>query len=256
MNTTQYLRKALASQSSPRIDFKNEFFCTATMGVTAGGELPSSVYDNLWKKTAKQKENTKRDLDILIAVKTARVLFDESVRISKTNDLTGVFFVPAILHEDGRLSHNEEKFPWFVREFLAPMIEPELSLGNAGNVDAFLSENLAAWYEIENWTDYWRYSCAMYQAVTGAQLSAPSIPSLPQREVEQDCFIFLDNTVFAAHSILMLYDKLLEIENVKSLNLYRNLTSLSEVPERPIVVDSLNMMQEHCGQMGCSYPLS
>lgn len=257
MNTTRYFRKALASQISPRIDFRNDCFCAVTMGEVANGELPSSVYNKLLEKSTKQSDNTKRDIEVLIAAKTVRIHFDEGTRVKGTDDLTCVFFAPAILHEDGSLSHNEDKFPWFVREFLEPMVEPELSLGKAESVDAFLSANVDRWYEIKKWEEYWQYVCAMYRTVTGTQITETSLPNAPQITFEDDSIIIRDKTVSASQNILKLYDEILGAgDTTKQPPLYRNLMSGLEMPSRPIVEETPETMRAHCGQMGCAYPLS
>src|SRR5699024_11353598 len=44
-------------------------------------------------------------------------------------DLTGIYFIPAMLNKEKSIllpSIEDNKLPWFPREFLKPMIEPEL----------------------------------------------------------------------------------------------------------------------------------
>lgn len=48
-------------------------------------------------------------------------------------DLTGIYFIPAMLNKDKSIllpSIEDNKLPWFPREFLKPMIEPELAIGD------------------------------------------------------------------------------------------------------------------------------
>lgn len=260
MKTTKYLRKALAAQISPRIDIKNDDLYITNIHQVSSGNSFGEYYDKLFKENEKRrpaKEPSKDAFEILIALKTILPRFEERSRNTKQPDeLTCVFFVPAMLHKGGFLAYNDGKLPWFVREFMEPMIEAELSIGNAADIDAFLSQTAAERRNIRDWNDYWIYTCSMYHQVTRTDVFELSVPNMPEIRFDTSCYIVKDSTVIASRGILALYDAILGMSSVDNLLLYRSFTSLKEALPRPMVKNSTEMMSMHSGQMGCDYPLS
>lgn len=260
MKTTKYLRKALAAQISPRIDLKNDFPCIIDMNHIAAGEGFEEYYEKLFKESERYRtknEACKTEFDILIALKTVLSQFDERMQnTQQPEELTCVFFAPAKLREGGILAKNEEKPPWLVREFLQPMVDPELSIGKSEDADAFLAKTAAERCKIQNWEEYWDYICSMYQAVTHTDIFDLAIQSMPNMRFDDRCYIIQDNTVVASRNILKLYDAILCDSGVDNLPLYQNLTAINETIPRPLVQDSPKMMMQHAGQMGCAYPVS
>lgn len=258
--TTEYFRKALASQISPRIDLKNDSPYITDMKQIAVGEGFEEYYQQLFRENEKHRsksEPEKTEFEILIALKTVLSPFDEGTRDSRQPDeLTCVFFAPAKLRQGGILGRNEEKLPWFVREFLQPMVDPELCLGKAEDADQFLEQTTAERSKMQSWSDYWDYVCSMYQAVAHTDIFDLSIPNMPDIRFDDKCYLVRDNTVVASRSILKLYDAILSEKSIDSFPLYRNLIAIDEMPSEPTAKDSPELMKRHSGQMGCAYPLS
>ena len=260
MQITKYLRKALAAQISPRINFKNDNPYISDINQISKGKGFNEYFNKLVEESnlrRSSKELPKTEFEILIALKTILTQFDEGVcDTQQPDELTCVFFVPAKLCKGGVLTQNEGKLPWFVREFMQPMVEPELSIGNAEDVDAFLSQTAAERCKIQSWEEYWDYICSMYQTITHTDISDLSIPNMPKMQFDSRCYIVQDNTVAASRNILKLYNAILEMSSVEEFPLYQTLTSLKEATSRPLVKDSPEAMMNHSGQMGSAYPLS
>lgn len=260
MNTTTYLRKAMASQISQRVDFKEEFYLTVSIDSLASGYVPS-LFDKIMANQTQNAKQQKTDeaseeISVLLALKTLKTAIEDGMRASRITDLSCVYFAPAVLRRDGHLSHQESKTPWFVREYLAPMVEADLCVGKADDVDTFLSDHISDWHRIKNWSDYWRYICDMYQFVTGAEIKDLSVSETSRIHFEPECYVFIDKTVFAAQNILKLYDEILHRWNQEPLQLYRKLVSQTPTQTKPLIAESLSTMKAHSGQMGCIFSLS
>lgn len=260
MKTTKYLRKALAAQISPRVSLKDDTLKIVYMNQITAGKGFEEYYHQLFQKNEKylsKNESEKTEFEILIALKTVLSQFDEGVRnFSQPDELTCVFFVPAKLRQGGDLMRNEEKLPWFVRDILQPMVDPELSLGKAEDADQFLAQTAAERSKMQSWSDYWSYVCSMYRAVTHTDIFDLSIPNMPDIRFDEKCYILQDSTVVASRHILKLYDEILSENSVDSFPLYSSLTATDGTSPKPVVKDSPELMKQHSGQMGCAYPLS
>lgn len=52
--------------------------------------------------------------------------------------MTSIFFMPAKVYRDGALGYQDDKYSWIPREYLSPMIEPQIAIGKAEDYDTFL----------------------------------------------------------------------------------------------------------------------
>lgn len=258
MGVTQYFRKALASQMNPRIDFKDSFFLKITREQAEQGIITAKDANSLFDS---RKENGndkfKRELPVLIAVKTMKPeIVDARKTSTSLDELTAVFFLPALLTQGGDLLPPQNKRPWFAREFLTPMVDPEISVGASEDVDRFLRDNTAERVQIDSWEKYWTYMRKMYEAVTHTGLDSNRVGSLENVEADEFCYVFCDELVFSTTHILNLYDSIIESRGEVQLPLYEQFVALDPKPTRALVEDSSTTMQRHCGQMGGEYPLS
>lgn len=258
LNVTRYFHRALKSQKNPRIEFKDKFFIKVTQEEIKSGILGSEkvkkFFDRVNKKVSSKGKYSTRNLQILIALKTINKTIDYTVKNSTgIDDLTGLFFLSAILTENGELCPLD-KDPWFVREFLEPMVAPELSIGSVSDVDKFLMDNVARKNQINSWKENFEYVCDMYEYVTGIKLSQNKIKNLENVVVDNNCYIFYDDTIFAAKNICELYDHI-EKEQPK-IPLYEQFLLTVPPDVLNLVTNSEQKMKCHCGQMGGDYPLS
>ena len=258
MSVTRYFRQALAAQMNPRVDFKNGIFAEVSQDQIEKGWITTDDAKRLFDDAKRDaKESEEPTLPVLIAVKTIQSEIIGTVKTSTSvDDLTCVFFLPAILTINGELHPSPDKEPWFVREFLSPMVEPELSIGSDGDVDSFLQNNVAEKKQIDSWEKNWVYACKMYEFVTNSDIKSEIIGNMEKVKANHNCYVFVDKTVNASYHIMNLYDTLIAAEKTECLPLYKQFTSTSSVTPRPVCENSLVLMKDHCGQMGGNYPLS
>lgn len=258
MSVTRYFRQALAAQMSPRVDFKNGVFAEVSQDQIEKGWITKDDAKKLFDDARRDiKEDEAPTLPVLIAVKTIQPEIIGTVKTSTSvDDLTCVFFLPAILTINGELRPSPDKEPWFVREFLSPMVEPELSIGSDGDVDSFLQNNVAEKKQIDSWEKNWAYARKMYEFVTNSYINSEIIGNLEKIKANHNCYVFVDKMVNASYHIMNLYDTLIVAEKTECLPLYKKFTSTNSATPRPLCENGLVFMKEHCGQMGGNYPLS
>ena len=254
MSITRYFRNAVAAQMSPRISFKDDKFVKVTPKHIEKGIVPQSEVIYFFEKNKiKKEENT---VPILIALKTISADIRNSVKVSTSVDeLTCVFFMPASLDRNGQLYLSKEKEPWFVREFLYPMIDEEICVGYEKDVDAYISASAAERNKIESWEDSFNYARLMFEYVSKCNWYSNKIGLNKNIPTEENCYIFCDTTVFASQNILNLYDSIIKKETF-SQSLYNRFISTLSTPKKTLHKNTTENMQKHSGQMGGEYPLS
>lgn len=257
MGVTEYFRKALAVQMSPRVDFKNGDFIKIAREHVEQGKITCVDASRLFQNKKEKNKYEITELPVLIALKVIKpVIVDSRKNTTSMEELTAVYYLPALLFRDGSLGPSPDKNPWFAREFLTPMIDPEISVGANDDVDRFLRDNAAERIQIDSWEKYWIYTRRMYETVTHTDLYSKSIGTLENIETEDFCYIFCDEIIKSTVHILKLYDSILGLKGKVKLPLYDQFVALDPKSTRDLVGDSLATMQRHCGQMGGEYPLS
>lgn len=254
MSITRYFRNAVAAQMSPRISFKDDIFIKVTPKHIEKGIVPQSEVIYLFEKNKiKEEENT---VPILIALKTISADIRDSVKVfTYVDELTCVFFMPASLDRNGQIYLSKDKEPWFVREFLYPMIDEEICVGYEKDVDTYISVSAAERNKIESWENSFNYARLMFEYVSKCDFYSNEIGINKNIPTEDNCYIFCDTTVFASHNILKLYDSIIKKETF-SLPLYNRFISTSSIPRKPLHKNTIENMQKHSGQMGGKYSLS
>ena len=242
---------------SPRIDFKNGGFIKIAREQVEQGKIADVDASRLFQDEKGKDKSEITELPVLIALKVIKAEFVDSRKNAiSTEELTAVYYLPALLFQDGKLAPSPDKCPWFAREFLTPMIDPEISVGTDDDVDRFLIDNAAERMQIDSWGKYWIYTRRMYEAVTHTDINSKSIGALENIETDDFCYMFCDETVKATGHILKLYDSIIGLKGNKKLPLYDQFIALESPPSRDLVEDSLTTMKRHCGQMGGEYHLS
>ena len=61
---------------------------------------------------------------------------------------------------------EEEKIPWIPREYLNPMEEPLIAVGDVEKYDEFLECTTNERYQLNSWQDYLTYAIELYEFVT------------------------------------------------------------------------------------------
>lgn len=259
VNVTRYLRSGIAAQMNTQIDFKSAYFGRIKKEELISGFIGTEKAQKFFKETAKKPYVTQ--VNVIVCAKAIKIGFRER---EKTNndiaELTGVFFIPAILNRDGKFSVElpMEKIPWFPREVLYKMVEPRLCIGTIECVDTFVSKNIDRKNRIENWNDYVKYFIDYYEYVTKTSFVKDYIISYDKSdysfETEEYAFIFEDKTINSTFHILSLYNNILK--DFPEVPLYKNFISQEFKNLEPLTKNSLASMALHCGQMNSQFPLS
>lgn len=251
---TSYFRNALAAQVNKKIEFKGGKFFYFTFSELINGKIDKVIFDNLAKevKTKDEKGKEQESINVIIVAKTIKTIFDSQIkRNSDFEDLTGIYFVPAILNKYGVLKYDERKLPWIPREFLQPMIEPMISMGHYDDYDNYISESIGRLHKIDRWKDYIDFVKDTYENVTKAKFEDANLLDV---ELDNNIYIIKDNTINAVGAVLNLYDNI--IDKYEESKLYENFISLDMNNVLPLIPNGIIEMDQHCGQMGGDYPLS
>lgn len=70
--------------------------------------------------------------------------------------MASILFLPAVISKDGLLSKPDDKYSWIPREFLEPMVEPQIAIGKAEIYDSFFEETKDKRNQL--WNDYLNYA--------------------------------------------------------------------------------------------------
>lgn len=266
-NITRYFRSAVAVQANMGIDFKVDNFSILSPYEVMNGRIDISVCGEIFKKANKtfsdddNSDKKKEIVNVIICAKTIKTLFEENKKIQdEIDELTGIYYIPALLNKDGFLlfGEGEKKLPWFPREYLYPMIEPQLAIGNAEVVDTFISNHIDRVEKIKSWSDYVQFFKELYETVTESPFEQKIIRNMDEAEsfleLENNMYLFLDKTVSSTFHIMNLYNHLQKDDTPKAL--YENFVSTRPTEISPLIENDLSKMKLHCGQMNGEYPLS
>lgn len=264
---TKYFRSAVAAQANMGIDFKVDYFSVISPNEVMQGRISPAACKSIFVKAKKntfddENETKKKPLvNVIICAKTIKTIFEANEKVQdEIDEMTGIFYIPAILNEEGLLLFDEEekKLPWFPREYLMPMVEPKLAVGNADAVDSFMSNHVDRIEKIKSWSDYAEFFKGLYEAVTESPFEQNIIRNMDKKEpffeLENNLYLFLDKTVYSTFHIMNLYNHLQEDDQPKAL--YDNFISTQMADVSPLIENGLTKMQAHYGQMNGEYPLS
>ena len=256
-NITNYFRNAITAQVNPIINFKSSEFITIFGDeINKGGLLCQRVNDiNFLFENKKADEEYS---DIILALKTVGTSFKEGVRISNTiDDLSAILLLPAKINRNGKFFvAGNGKSPWIPREYLLPLTEPQLSVGQSEVYDQFLEENIDVFEQIVSWLDYLKYAISMYETVTLTKINSNTlIYNESEMKFDEKYYLFADTTVNATRNVKNLYNDLLC--NERKTPLYDTLIQGIPPHNRILIEDNdIEAMKTHDGQMGAEYALS
>ncbi|MGM0711931.1 AAA domain-containing protein [Brevibacillus parabrevis] len=262
---TRYFRSVVAANSHSSIDFKTDTFYILHPADIISGQIDQDVSARIFLEASKSDNEgyklQKSALNILICMKTVKSVYEAYERTQdEIEELTGIYFIPAILYKGGKLAYNsgDKKIPWFPREFLQPMVEAKLSVGHVDVADRFISNHVDRMQQIQTWGDYVTFFKAFYEFVTKAKFDKNELPSQEEGdtplELENNVYLFIDNTVNSTFHIMNLYNHLLKTDKPNSL--YEQFISRKPAKLDVLIENNLPNMKLHSGQMGGEYPLS
>ena len=261
---TQYLKKTVLAQVDKSIDFKNDEFYKISKEEFFNGMIDPNITLKLFKNNKKEeiKEKIDENLYVIIAVKVIRTIEEGSQKKDEEiEDLTGIYFIPAMLNKEKSIllpSIEDNKLPWLPREFLKPMIEPELAIGDNKIYEQVLSDNIYHIYDIFSWEDYLKFCIEIYEETTNCSFDEDYIYNLngnkEKIQLENNMYIFPDKTINPTYSIKSLYEDILNEQ--REMPLYEKFIQLSEENDEKLQEDTIENQKKHLGQMGGSYGLS
>lgn len=250
-SVTKYFRNAILASAQRTIEYKNISFDTISWQEIEQGLINKKIAEKIWKNNERRERATK---DVVIALKTIATEFSDAGHTENNiEEMTSILFLPAIISKEGRLSKADDKYPWIPREFLEPMVEPQIAIGKAEIYDSFFEETTDKRNQIKSWNDYLNYAKELYEKVTKTHFTAESIK---EAEIKLDgkYYIFESNQINSTVNILGLYNDLLQNEEPL---LYQKMTNGYRELSRTIVDKTENSkLKGHVGQMGGEYPLS
>lgn len=243
-------------------EYKDNDFCTISFEEIRRGWIDKQAYDFLWKKEHEQDvevdNQSSGDIkNVIIALKTVVTEFEDGEKTENNiEEMTSIFFLPVIINRDGlMLCPDEGRMPWVPREYLKPMEDPQIAVGDSDKYDEYLKITTDKRNQIDSWDKYLEYAVNMYEYITDAKFKNQYI-SYEDKEIKLDgkYYLFLDTTVNASFHIMQLYNELLD--NVEN-KLYTKLTSGEIEPARELIVNTrIDKMIKHVGQMGGEFSLS
>lgn len=262
---TKYFRSAVAVQANMGIEFKKDKYYEVSLQELAAGKIDLAISNNVFEDDRRSKFSNKNEkksnLNIIICAKTIKINFDSNKKTQdEIGELTGVFYIPAILNINGTLFYDSDnkKLPWFPREYLQPMLEPKLAVGFSDEVDNFMSSHVGQIEKMKKWQDYTAFFEEFYEQITESKFKDNTIRNMDNKEpffeLEDKIYIFIDKTVYCTYHILNLYNHLLKDDSTKPL--YEKFMSIEATDINPLIENNLSNMKLHCGQMGGEYGLS
>lgn len=252
---TKYFRNAILASLQESINYSQNEFVTITWSEIESGKISIQGLDILCSYDS-EKDDAKEDLpkNLVIALKTIATEYLEGGSVENNIDeLTSIFFMPVKVYKDGTLCYQDDKYPWIPREYLSPMIEPQIAVGKAEDYDIFLEESTDKRNQIDSWKKYLEYAIEMFESVTKSNFFA-NILDGQQIRTDGKYYAFEDETVNSTFHLMQLYNHLLVDAETK---LYSKITNGTIEPTQPICNKlEREKMIYHSGQMGGEYPLS
>lgn len=259
---TEYFRNALAASSQGTREYKDDEFCTISFNELKMGCIDKSNLDFLWKDkrdadTAEDDESKKNIKNVIIALKTVATEFEDSKKIENNiEEMLSIFFLPVNVNKNGQLIPPDEgKMPWIPREYLIPMEDPQIAVGDSEKYDEYLEITTDIRNQIDSWDKYFEYAKNMYEYVTNTHFEDQYINSENEKiKLDGKYYMFLDDTINATFHVMQLYNELLKNNENK---LYSKLTNGKIEPTKELFVNTnIDKMKKHVGQMGGEYSLS
>ena len=260
-SVTRYFRNAVAASMQGTVNYKKERFFVVTEGELLSGKLSEENNFNIWKKEYDaESDNDEEKLkikNVIIALKTLATEFRDGGKMEDNiEEMTSFFFLPLCVTRTGKLCMPVEgKIPWIPREYLRPMEDPLLAVGDGEKYDEFLEHTTNERYQLDSWQDYLAYAIKLYEFVAEIPFKSNYIRNGNELfKADGRYYLFQDSTVNASFYILQLYNALIK-GTVNSL--YDKITNGKIEPSKPLIKNTdISKMKAHVGQMGGAYPLS
>ena len=259
---TKYFRNAVAASSQGTHEYKDNDFRTISFKELEEGYIGDDTLNFLWEDKKEQDIDTADESkgnikNVMIALKTVSSEFEDSEKTENNiEEMLSIFFLPVSINRRGQLIPPDEgKMPWIPREYLNPMEDPQIAVGDSDKYDEYLEITTDKRNQIDSWNKYFEYAIKMYEYVANAKFADQYICNENQKiKFDGKYYLFLDITVNASFHIMQLYNDLQKNADNK---LYKKLTDGKQEPARKLFLNTnIDKMKKHVGQMSGEYPLS
>ncbi len=182
------------------------------------GALPVNSYDILQGKinsnrfvTLAEDMRITGDTEVLIVAKSVNTTVAGGIYSSSSPAfLKGLYYIPAVLHNDGTFSFTENRLPYFNEEFLAG----DTVFGNAERANGYFAANprlISAIYANGTWEAYIRLATAYFEEVCGVPYNECYITNRADDSsfiFDQNCYIIPARPVKGVKPMLRLYARI------------------------------------------------
>lgn len=266
---TNYLRDAVISQKTQQIEITEESVKIQLSELEVGQIRPETCF-HFFAPGNKQsldvnmiEERRTQNTKVIVAVQVVNVKAEGGVK-HETNitDLTGTFFLPASLSNTGILTPETDSVPWIPRNYLFPVMDDALIVGDVQSVDSYISAKTKELFDIKDsgsWEKYFTFVKGLWKAVNDTELYGDFIYNYAYGKqplfLDRFAYIIPNDTIYATHHIKKLYEYALT-EDTPINRLYQTIIDMPPKAERSLIGNSLEQMLRHSGQMNENHQLS
>lgn len=270
-NITKYLKDAVASQQTQQLEITEKAIKIPFSAIKMGRVTLTScqyLFDKEIRTRDTERESTnnntkEKSLKIIIVAQVINIKAESGIKRESTiKDLTGTFFIPAVLNESGILSPDQESIPWIPRVYLSPIMDKALIVGKIQDVDSYITSHTKELFDLRsigNWKDYINFAEDFWKSVNDTQLDGNFLYNYVQEKhplvLDNSVYIIPNDTIASIHHIKKLYEyALTDAEPYNKL--YERIIKVVPESNLPLVNNLLPQMKQHMGQMSGIYPLS
>lgn len=263
---------------------KIEYFKSLNMNEFHSGLASTDLFNSLLDKynrkkntdSAKKEEGGNVDkLNIIILPKRINRIYKRGnvvpdLIVDNFNSTIGIFYVPAIIHKDGRLEAQENSLPWIPYDFQDPFSR-KYCISKYDEKENWVDQS--AYKGIDNpqgrnlsWEKYVHEVIEYFKRTTKLSWKDNSLVEFHNPNLEyptdEELLVCLDETINADFHVMRLYKDILVNEgnllDEFQYPLFNTMIGAFKDKKRQVAFDDLDIdrMKEHLGTMGNKYPLA
>lgn len=263
---------------------KIEYFKSLNMNEFHSGLASTDLFNSLLDKynrkkntdSAKKEEGSNVDkLNIIIIPKRINRIYKRgnvvpNLIVDNFNSTIGIFYVPAIIHKDGRLEAQENSLPWIPYDFQDPFSR-KYCICKYDEKENWVDQS--AYKGIDNpqgrnlsWEKYVHEVIEYFKRTTKLSWKENSLVEFHNPNLEyptdEELLVCLDETINADFHVMRLYKDILMNEesllDETQFPLFNTMIGAFKDRKRQVAFDDLDIdrMKEHLGTMGNKYPLA
>ena len=190
--------------------------------------------------------------------------------VDNFNSTIGIFYVPAIIHKDGRLEAQENSLPWIPYDFQDPFSR-KCCICKYDEKENWLDQS--AYKGIDNpqgknlsWEKYFNEVIEYFKRTTKLSWEDNSLVEFHNPNLEyptdEELLVCLDETINADFHVMRLYKDILvnegDLLDEFQFPLFNTMIGAFKERKRQVAYDDLDIdrMEEHLGTMGSKFPLA